>query len=69
MSMNLDELDTPSLVIHLDALERNIGEMGAVANAAGVRLRPHTKTHKAPEIARRSSEKPRSWPTPGSRIC
>jgi hypothetical protein len=54
--MNLDELDTPSLVIHLDALERNIGEMAAVANAAGVRLRPHTKTHKAPEIARMQVE-------------
>jgi D-serine deaminase-like pyridoxal phosphate-dependent protein len=50
--MDLDELDTPSLVIHLDALERNISEMAAVASAAGVRLRPHTKTHKAPEIAR-----------------
>jgi D-serine deaminase-like pyridoxal phosphate-dependent protein len=54
--MDLDELDTPSLVIHLDALERNIGEMAAVAGAAGVRLRPHTKTHKAPEIARMQVE-------------
>jgi len=54
--MDLDELDTPSLVVDLDALERNIGEMAAVAGAAGVRLRPHTKTHKAPEIARMQVE-------------
>ena len=50
--MDLDDLDTPSLVIDLDTLERNIGEMAAVAREAGVRLRPHTKTHKSPEIAR-----------------
>ena len=54
--MDLDELDTPSLVVDLDVLERNIGEMAAVAGAAGVRLRPHTKTHKAPEIARMQVE-------------
>ena len=54
--MDLDELDTPSLVVDLDALERNIGGMAAVAGAAGVRLRPHTKTHKAPEIARMQVE-------------
>ncbi len=50
--MHLDDLDTPSLVIDLDKLQRNIAEMGAVARAGGVRLRPHTKTHKSPEIAR-----------------
>jgi D-serine deaminase-like pyridoxal phosphate-dependent protein len=54
--MNLDELDTPSLVIDLDALERNILEMAAIAGGAGVRLRPHTKTHKSPEIARMQVE-------------
>ena len=50
--MDLDDLDTPSLVIDLDTLDRNIGEMASVARGAGVRLRPHTKTHKSPEIAR-----------------
>ncbi len=45
------EIDTPSLVIHLDVLERNVAEMAEVARAAGVRLRPHTKTHKSPDIA------------------
>jgi D-serine deaminase-like pyridoxal phosphate-dependent protein len=46
------DLDTPSLLIDLDTLERNVAEMQRVADAAGVRLRPHTKTHKCPDIAR-----------------
>jgi D-serine deaminase-like pyridoxal phosphate-dependent protein len=48
----LSELDTPALLVDLDALEANLAEMAAVAGRAGVRLRPHTKTHKSPEIAR-----------------
>jgi D-serine deaminase-like pyridoxal phosphate-dependent protein len=46
-----DDLDTPCLLIDLDSLERNVAEMAKVAADAGVRLRPHTKTHKCPEIA------------------
>jgi D-serine deaminase-like pyridoxal phosphate-dependent protein len=46
-----DDLDTPCLLVDLVALERNIAEMAKVAADAGVRLRPHTKTHKCPEIA------------------
>jgi D-serine deaminase-like pyridoxal phosphate-dependent protein len=46
------ELDTPALLFDLDVLERNIEDMARVARHAGVRLRPHTKTHKSPEIAR-----------------
>jgi D-serine deaminase-like pyridoxal phosphate-dependent protein len=46
------ELDTPSLLVDLDVLEANVAEMASVAQGAGVRLRPHTKTHKSPEIAR-----------------
>ena len=48
----LAELDTPALLIDLDVLETNLAEMAAVAARAGVGLRPHTKTHKSPEIAR-----------------
>jgi D-serine deaminase-like pyridoxal phosphate-dependent protein len=44
-------LDTPTLVLDLDVVERNAREMAAVAVDAGVRLRPHTKTHKSPFIA------------------
>ncbi len=50
--MNVAELDTPSLLFDLDVVERNIAEMAEVAHEAGVRLRPHTKTHKCPDIAR-----------------
>jgi D-serine deaminase-like pyridoxal phosphate-dependent protein len=52
MSMLVEELDTPSLLFDLDVLDRNIQAMGSVAHEARVRLRPHTKTHKSPEIAR-----------------
>lgn len=52
MSEPYPDLDTPCLLVHLDALERNVAGMQRVADAAGVRLRPHTKTHKCPEIAR-----------------
>lgn len=47
------ELDTPALIIDLDALEANIQAMADHARAVGQRLRPHTKTHKSVEIARR----------------
>ena len=48
----VDAIDTPALVIDLDALERNIERMAAFAKARGLRLRPHAKTHKSAHIAR-----------------
>ncbi|MBI1188040.1 MAG: DSD1 family PLP-dependent enzyme [Alphaproteobacteria bacterium] len=45
-------LNTPALVIDRDALQRNIDAMAAFANAHGVRLRPHAKTHKSADIAK-----------------
>lgn len=48
-----EQLDTPALIIDLDALEANIQAMADHARAVGQRLRPHTKTHKSVEIARR----------------
>mgnify|MGYP000524820823 CR=1 FL=1 len=46
-------LNTPVLVLDVDALDRNIATMAELAARAGVRLRPHAKTHKSIEIARR----------------
>lgn len=46
-------IDTPALIVDLDALEANITRMARYARAHGVRLRPHFKTHKCVEIARR----------------
>jgi D-serine deaminase-like pyridoxal phosphate-dependent protein len=44
--------DTPALVVDRSTIRRNIAEMAAEASTAGVALRPHTKTHKSPLIAR-----------------
>lgn len=49
---HVDELSTPAVVVDLDVLERNVARMAAAARAAGVRLRPHAKTHKCPDIGR-----------------
>ena len=47
------EIETPALVIDLNALERNIAKMAEFSRATGVGIRPHAKTHKSAEIARR----------------
>ncbi|HVY41918.1 MAG TPA: DSD1 family PLP-dependent enzyme [Hyphomicrobiaceae bacterium] len=44
------DIDTPALVIDLDAFERNLKRMADAVAKAGVRLRPHAKTHKSPII-------------------
>src|SRR4029079_16898220 len=49
----LDDVDTPALIVELDALERNIAAMAAAVEDRGMRLRPHAKSHKSPDIARR----------------
>src|SRR5688500_18850067 len=49
--MNLFDLDTPALIVDLDRLERNIARMAKIARDGEKTLRPHTKTHKTPEIA------------------
>ncbi|MBV2156689.1 D-TA family PLP-dependent enzyme [Kitasatospora sp. SUK 42] len=47
------EIDTPDIMVDLDVLERNIERMAGALRAKGLRLRPHAKTHKMPEIAAR----------------
>src|SRR5712691_2892989 len=49
----LEEIDTPALVVDLDALEGNLLRMADAVGKSGVRLRPHAKSHKCAEIARR----------------
>lgn len=48
-----DLVATPALVIELQAFERNIKAMQAFCDGKGLKLRPHAKTHKSAEIARR----------------
>lgn len=50
--MNKHELDTPALLVYASRLASNIERMQELAGGFGVRLRPHTKTHKSPRIAR-----------------
>src|SRR5687767_11673732 len=47
------ELNTPVLVVDRDALDRNIRRMADLARNQGVALRPHAKTHKSVDIAKR----------------
>ena len=49
--MNEADIQTPCLVIDLDALERNITKMGQFAKEMGVRHRVHGKMHKSVDIA------------------
>lgn len=53
VSMRRDAVRTPALVLDLDVLDRNIAIMTRWAAEAGVKLRPHAKSHKSPDMARR----------------
>jgi len=50
--MREDEVDTPALLIDLDAFEHNLGRMADLLRPTGARLRAHAKTHKSPVVAR-----------------
>ncbi|NCT98006.1 MAG: DSD1 family PLP-dependent enzyme [Comamonadaceae bacterium] len=45
-------IDTPALVIDLDAMERNLHRLADWCRARGLRLRPHAKMHKCAELAK-----------------
>jgi D-serine deaminase-like pyridoxal phosphate-dependent protein len=51
--MALADVDTPALLLDLDLFEHNLQAVLAAAAAAGVRVRPHAKSHKCVQIARR----------------
>jgi D-serine deaminase-like pyridoxal phosphate-dependent protein len=48
-----DQIDTPALILDLDAFERNVKRLQDALSSTNVRLRPHAKSHKCPEIAKR----------------
>ena len=50
--MQITDLQTPAVLIETSRVARNIDTMQRGADAAGMRLRPHAKTHKLPGIAR-----------------
>ncbi len=49
----VEELDTPCIVVDLDAAESNIAKLQAAANEMGVDVRPHSKTNKSPYWVRK----------------
>src|SRR5208282_1969858 len=50
------DIDTPALLVDLDTMERNLRRVADYTRAHGLRLRPHTKTHKSPRIGLRQLE-------------
>jgi D-serine deaminase-like pyridoxal phosphate-dependent protein len=50
--MHLSDLPTPQVLIDHTRAMNNVARVQALASAAGVRLRPHAKTHKSPVVAR-----------------
>ncbi len=80
--MDESEIQTPCLILDLDALERNIRKMGDYAKAHGMRHRSHGKMHKSVDVqklqeslggsvasAARRSARPRPLPAAASRTC
>src|SRR5580692_3377556 len=56
MTPLLPEIETPALVVDLDILDRNLHRVADYAAQHGLRLRPHTKTHKSIMLAKRQLE-------------
>jgi len=53
LPLKFHEIDTPALLLDLDAMERNLARMARFFGAGPARLRPHYKNHKCPALARR----------------
>src|SRR5580700_2844354 len=51
--MRVQDIETPALLVDLDVMERNLRRVADYTQKHGLRLRPHTKTHKSPRIGRR----------------
>src|SRR6476619_7466225 len=56
LGMSEDEIQTPCLILDLDALERNIRKMGDYARAHNMRHRAHGKMHKSVDVLRLQQE-------------
>ena len=53
--MQIDDIDTPAILVDLDRVEANLARARAYADAHGLRLRPHIKTHRIPRFAQRQT--------------
>jgi D-serine deaminase-like pyridoxal phosphate-dependent protein len=52
MTRSIGDLETPTVLVDLDVLERNVARMAQAVRDHRVRLRPHAKTHKVIEVGR-----------------
>jgi D-serine deaminase-like pyridoxal phosphate-dependent protein len=52
IGQSVDSIDTPTLVVDLDAVTRNLGRMAEFARKHNVRWRPHAKMHKSAALAK-----------------
>src|SRR2546421_8557256 len=57
LGASLDDLDTPALLVDLDAFERNLDRMAEWSRRTGVAVRPHAKAHKSPLVARKQLDR------------
>jgi D-serine deaminase-like pyridoxal phosphate-dependent protein len=55
--MRVSDIETPAILIDLDIMERNLQRVADYARGRGLGLRPHTKTHKTPELGRMQVER------------
>ena len=51
--MLIADLETPAVVVDLDVMDHNLSRMAGYCRSKNLRLRPHTKSHKIPELAKR----------------
>ena len=51
--MRISDLDTPAVLIDTNVMERNLKRLAGYCAEHGLSLRPHTKTHKIPELAKK----------------
>jgi D-serine deaminase-like pyridoxal phosphate-dependent protein len=56
VGLSVQDLQTPSVVIDVEQMERNLADMADFARKSGIKLRPHSKTHKIPELALKQME-------------
>jgi D-serine deaminase-like pyridoxal phosphate-dependent protein len=53
LGQRLEDVDTPALIVDLEAFERNLRALADSVKGRNVRVRAHAKTHKCPEIGKR----------------
>ena len=53
MRMEIDQLETPCVLVDIGIAEANIDKFQAYCDVHGIKSRPHIKTHKLPRLAHR----------------